>query len=283
MNDSVEMNFTIGNRLRAEFYGEDGNDTLWGAALNDLLVGGSGSDMLISSDGNDTLWGDNIPTTWAERQNGNVIGVGPHNDSLYGGNGADFLFGQSGNDAIYGEGGDDYSHGGDGNDTMADTLGNNTLRGEAGADNISGSSGNDIILGGADNDIITGFGGRDMMIGGTGLDNVQDTNDNAEDILIGDSSPLEADALAVVVANYASASGNDATLTGIFANWLSSGSFASRVSALQAASNFKATVQDGSRDVLRGNQLNQNYFQNRGGSTNDLVRTTAAGDVVDSE
>ena len=37
---------------------------------------------------------------------------------------------------------------------------------------------------------------------------------------------------------------------------------------------------DGSRDVLRGNQLNQNYFQNL--NSLELVRTTNANDTVDT-
>lgn len=287
-NDSVEMNWTISGQSPARFFGQDGNDTMWGAGLNDLLVGGQGSDMLISSDGDDTLWGDDLPVavigaggSFVQRQTSPFPSAGlPGADFLYGGNGNDFLFGEEGNDRIYGEGGDDYSHGGDGNDTLADTLGTNILRGEAGADRISGGSGSDIILGGDGNDVITGFGGRDLMIGGLGLDNVQDTQDNADDVLIGDSSPLEGDfpILPVPSPNYAVLSGNDVLLNGIMANWNLNIPFLARVATLQG-SGIKATVVDGSRDVLRGNQLNNNYFQNL--SSTELVRTFTAADFVD--
>jgi hypothetical protein len=113
------------------------------------------------------------------------------------------------------------------------------------------------------------------MIGGLGVDNLNDVNDNAADVMIGDSSPLESDNDPGAVApNFAVISANDVTLAAIFTNWQSTAS----VAAIQS-SGLKATAADGSRDQLRGNQLTGNYIQNFAG--NDLVRTTTTNDVVD--
>ena len=45
----------------AEFYGQDGTDTISGGPAADKLVGGTGNDSINANNGNDTIWGDNDP------------------------------------------------------------------------------------------------------------------------------------------------------------------------------------------------------------------------------
>src|SRR5262249_41752132 len=56
-NDTV----TLGTLpVKAEFYGEAGDDYLAGYKFDDLLVGGDGNDRLLGGEGNNELWGDNL-------------------------------------------------------------------------------------------------------------------------------------------------------------------------------------------------------------------------------
>jgi hypothetical protein len=67
-------------------------------------------------------------------------------------------------------------------------------------------------------------------------------------------------------------------LNAVLANWLSSNPFLAPVAVIQS-SGIKGTVADGSADVLRGSQLNNNYFQNRDNA--EILRNTTTDDVVD--
>jgi Ca2+-binding RTX toxin-like protein len=68
-DDRVVMDSSAAQNWKAEFHGEDGNDTLIGGDLNDLLDGGKGHDHLFGLAGDDTLIG------------------GPGNDQIDGGTG----------------------------------------------------------------------------------------------------------------------------------------------------------------------------------------------------
>lgn len=96
--------------------GEQGNDTLIGGALNDVMDGGGQRDTLRGRAGDDDLTG------------------GAEGDYLYGGRGMDLLTGQGGNDQLFGGGDDD------------------TLIGSAGRDRLNGQRGDDTLLGGPDKD-----------------------------------------------------------------------------------------------------------------------------------
>lgn len=74
--------------------GGQGNDTLTGNTLNNILLGGAGNDTLLGSDGNDILMGD----AGNDRLEG---GAGA--DLLFGGDGLDTLLGQAGGDLLVGE------------------------------------------------------------------------------------------------------------------------------------------------------------------------------------
>jgi len=45
------------SRVRSQFNGEGGNDTIKGGWTNDYLVGGSGDDLIVARNGNDTVLG----------------------------------------------------------------------------------------------------------------------------------------------------------------------------------------------------------------------------------
>jgi Ca2+-binding RTX toxin-like protein len=175
-------------------FGLDGNDTIIGSNENDVIYGDDdpSSKFYIHYDNNRIVFDVDYPA--------NAI---IHDDSLIGGNGADFihggegndtiyggsnngtaetiesgstvgnyLYGDSGNDIIWGGGaGNDYMDGGSGNDTIH-AVGDKaaTIFGNDGNDSIIGADGNDIINGGDDNDTIQGNGGNDYIKGGSGDD-----------------------------------------------------------------------------------------------------------------
>ena len=122
--------FGVGNALDNVLSGNEGANLLIAGAGADVLSGGAGNDNLYGQDGADTLNGD--------------AGI----DYLVGGIGDDTLDGGANADALYGEDGNDYLDGG----TSFDT---------------------DILVGGAGNDVLRGDGGLsdyDLMDGGAGDD-----------------------------------------------------------------------------------------------------------------
>lgn len=105
-----EFRFADGSTLdsSSDFYaevsqqlGDEGDNTLQGTALADILYGGDGRDVLF----------------------GDAAGSGTYGlehasaDHLYGGNGADTLWGEGGDDMLSGDAGDDTLYGGAGSDT----------------------------------------------------------------------------------------------------------------------------------------------------------------------
>ncbi len=79
--------------------GDNGNDTIWGAATTPTRVdGGAGNDVIIGGTANDVLWG------------------GDDDDTISGGWGDDVLQGGEGNDDLRGEKGADILCAGDGGD-----------------------------------------------------------------------------------------------------------------------------------------------------------------------
>ncbi|MEH8171167.1 DUF5801 repeats-in-toxin domain-containing protein [Aeromonas veronii] len=158
--------------------------TLTGSYLDEILIGGAGTDTLNGNAGNDILLG------------------GAGNDSLNGGEGNDILVGGAGNDTLNGGAGNDTASyidstagvtvtvngnnqatGGAGTDSLSnmenlvgsmfnDSLtgdGNaNVLSGLAGSDILSGGGGDDLLFGGADGDTLTGGGGKDTFKWGAG-------------------------------------------------------------------------------------------------------------------
>ncbi len=160
-----------------EFNAGNGDDTVTGTALSDLLRGGDGFDTLNGGGGNDILEG----------------GIG--NDTLVGGTGADRLDGGEGADRASYEGSAQavivnlqtgFAGGGDAtgdtlisienltgsafDDTLTGDASNNRIFGGDGFDTLVGNDGNDRLDGGIGNDTLVGGIGADRLDGGEGAD-----------------------------------------------------------------------------------------------------------------
>jgi uncharacterized protein len=155
-----------------QIYGNDGNDTLTGNALQDLILGGLGNDVLDGAGGND------------------VIVAGDGDDRIIGGTGTNELYGGSGNDiyVVTNVADSIIEIAGDGIDAVETVAAVYALPGEVenlsftsgsahvglgnGLDNIiTGNTGFDVIAGGAGDDrIIGGSGSANELVGGTGDD-----------------------------------------------------------------------------------------------------------------
>jgi Ca2+-binding RTX toxin-like protein len=117
----------------------------------------SGDDLLILGPGDDGSTGDHFRVA-----EGEVSGDGG-NDTIDGGQAADFIVGGSGaNQEVSGEGGDDKIAGGEGND--AEIIGDHR------AANPSGASGDDTLFGDAGNDGLHGDSFADGIDSGNGED-----------------------------------------------------------------------------------------------------------------
>jgi Ca2+-binding RTX toxin-like protein len=158
-NDSI-----LGNHVANLIVGGQGNDTLFGDSGDDTITdilgdnsidGGNGNDSIQALFGTNTIFGgagdDTIDAyfTLTSRVDG-----GSGNDSLLGGNA--LLIGGSGDDTIIGDDSVDSAFGGDDNDV---------IRLNGGNDGANGGDGNDFIQGGAGNDSLSGDAGNDTLEG----------------------------------------------------------------------------------------------------------------------
>lgn len=129
--------------------------TVQGNALNNRIVGTSGSDTMYGGDGDDSLQalgGENY-----------LFGEGG-NDTLSSEDGEDMLFGGAGDDRLTSGAGDDVLDGGDGNDVLEGGPGWDVLTGGAGADTFNYRPA-DI----GERDIITDFSSKEGDIINLGL------------------------------------------------------------------------------------------------------------------
>ena len=108
-----------------------------GNALDNVIIGNDGANMLFGLDGNDTL-------------QGNAAG--------------DILQGGDGNDILRDNGGNNLLDGGSGNDSLTGNAGNELFAGGRGSDTIRTGDGADII-------VFNRGDGRDTVYGGIGTDN----------------------------------------------------------------------------------------------------------------
>jgi len=185
----------------------DGDDTVSGNSVGNILIGGVGDDVLRGFDGADQLFG-GFGDDRAEGGNGDdKIRSGPGKDTLFGGAGNDTLGASNRNDLLNGE---------SGNDLLLGSNGNDRLLGEDGADTLLGGNGRDTLTGGA---------GADRMDGGAQIDTVSYATANDKvwvRLWAGDG--LEGDALGdtlIAIENLEGSSHNDKLIGSDGANLIS--------------------------------------------------------------
>jgi Ca2+-binding RTX toxin-like protein len=127
-----------------------------GTKAPDVIVAGTGDDVIYAAGGNDVICGSD------------------GNDTIYSERGNDTVFGEAGDDTIYSERGSDDLDGGSGEDRAFGETGNDTLSGgPSNGDNVDGGPGDDTVSGGpGDFDIVTGGVGNDHIDGGPGAHDV---------------------------------------------------------------------------------------------------------------
>ncbi len=136
-------NIAGSNQFGSTIRGRDGDDSIHGGNLDDLIESGNGED-------------------WADGRTGD--------DEIRGGGGGDRLFGNTGDDILRGGNGIDTLNGGSDADTILGQSGDDRITGGQGIDSLFGGSGADYIYGGQQFDIIRGGSGRDYAYGAGGAD-----------------------------------------------------------------------------------------------------------------
>ena len=124
------------------------------------------------------------PTASSTPEDARIIGDAG-NDTLYGGDDADWIEGGAGDDTLKGDAGDDTIDGGAGDDWIAGDAGDDTIDGGAGDDWLYGREGNDTIDGGAGDDLLYGNADDDTIYGGAGDDRIN--GGAGDDTLIGEA------------------------------------------------------------------------------------------------
>lgn len=133
-------------------YGK-GSGTAWGTRWADTIYV-KGAAAGYGQGGDDTLYGDASANKLVGQDGNDTAHSGAGNDALFGGNGADRLFGDAGADMIWGDAGNDWLDGGSGNDKLRGGDGDDVLVHRAhttgllpaGSDDFQGGSGNDTLL-----------------------------------------------------------------------------------------------------------------------------------------
>jgi len=180
-------------RLHVTMQQPEISSSLYGEAGNDLLLSGSGPDVLDGGSGNDTVsfaglaTGVNASLLTGRAQAGaatdylfsieNLVGS-PHADVLVGNGVANVLDGADGADLLQGGAGNDSLFGGNADDSLAGGNGDDILDGGAGNDTLNGGAGNDVFVfaaPGFGNDLVNGFDadpldGQDLLdLSGLGI------------------------------------------------------------------------------------------------------------------
>jgi Ca2+-binding RTX toxin-like protein len=177
-NDKVHAAGGVGKA-----YGEDGDDSLYGDFLGQVLIGGPGRDTYVYEG---TGLAPAVTIDYSARTAPvTVTADGVANDGEAGehdnvGPGAWIILGGSGNDKITGKSSYydlgvylDYPVrliGNGGNDTLTSARENDTLLGGAGNDVLTADFGDDQVEGGSGTDVLYGDGDDDTLLGGDGID-----------------------------------------------------------------------------------------------------------------
>jgi Ca2+-binding RTX toxin-like protein len=133
----------VGNSAANRIITNAGNDRVSAGSGNDTVIAGTGNDTVSGNNGNDRLFGQGGNDTMSGGADNDLMYGGADNDRLSGDNGNDVLFGDSGNDLLFGGNGDDRLYGGAGTDVLNGGLGNDLFRSNGGKDTFIGGGGND--------------------------------------------------------------------------------------------------------------------------------------------
>jgi len=267
------------------FEGGEGNDTIRSFALQDVLYGGDGNDLVVTANPNVlTIQGSTSQPGFAGES---TLYGGGGNDTLLAGFSTDFLYGEDGNDSLSGK----FSllDGGDGNDTLYG--GNWTLELPGVIDRVpavtlSGGSGNDYLHG--------AFGSvANLYDGGLGDDTIVFTTTN--DSLLGEGSIEGNDKISFVGGLAAGATGvsfvlfdtlgdntisgsdgNDSIVTGSGADFLQGGSVAASAQ-LDVGFGDDTLIAGGGNDYLFGGSGSDVLFGEIG---DDTLQGGTGGDTL---
>jgi Ca2+-binding RTX toxin-like protein len=192
---NADQNLTTLDSVESKELAIGSDDTVYGNAGNDIVVGGFGADHLyggnsaaggaITGADKDAIIGDNgklLPslTGFASIQTTDSTAATGGNDTVEGNEGDDIILGGVGADAINGNDQNDVILGDNGklmavvygasglssiSQISSEVSGANSL---GGPDTINGGAANDIIVGGAGSDTVNGNTGYDLIIGDNG-------------------------------------------------------------------------------------------------------------------
>ena len=169
--------------------GNEGDDVLEGSAGNDSLSGDAGldravlsadadftlTDSLLTGIGTDTIDGLEVlqVTGGASANTIDASSLTLMSLIVSGEGGNDTVFGGALNDTISGGEGADFANGKNGNDLVSGDGGNDTLQGGTGLDFVDGGDGDDRVLGlGSSGDTLRGGLGNDTLDGGAGTGDI---------------------------------------------------------------------------------------------------------------
>ncbi len=152
------------------------------------ISGGNGSEIRFGDDKANVITASEISKSELYGQDGNdTLTGGQFADYLEGGDGDDSLVGGKGLDTLRGGGGGDKLFGGDNADLLHGGKGKDELDGDAGDDALFGGAGSDILRGGADNDFLFDVGDAEQnsLRGGSGSDYLEVKGGTGASILDG--------------------------------------------------------------------------------------------------
>ena len=145
-NDNFQLTVGFLAGLPGGLRALEGNDLVSGSAAPEIIYGNQGNDTLMGAAGNDALFG------------------GKNEDLVMGNQGIDLLLGDDGADTVFGGGDNDYISGNQGDDILSGDKGNDWVRGGKGNDSLIGLDGNDILIGDFGRDILIGGLGEDTFV-----------------------------------------------------------------------------------------------------------------------
>lgn len=151
---------------------QQGPQTFFGDASDDVVYTGPDSDSIYAGEGNNYIYANNGENKIFAGSGDDLIYTGIDNDLIYVGEGDNTVFAGAGNDTISGGSGDDQFYAGAGNDLIYAGEGNNIIDAGPGNDIVYSGAGDDFISTGAGDDLIYAGEGKNTIVSGIGNDTV---------------------------------------------------------------------------------------------------------------